>query len=168
MFPERLLDMIDPDFPEVLHCHPLFGPQSVKNGVAGKTVIVTKKRGEKSEALLEFWEKEKGLIVVEMSAEEHDREMAKIQAVTFVLGRMASSAGLSEILADSPLATHSSSIAGDLAKLDLAHSDALFKTIVAFNPFVKREILKLKQALWQIDSTCLGGQLALHAAGLLI
>ncbi|QQS64666.1 prephenate dehydrogenase [Candidatus Saccharibacteria bacterium] len=167
MFPEKVVETIDPDFPQLLHCHPLFGPQSTKDGLEGKTVIVTKKQGEKAEAILDFWQNERGLDIVEMTAEEHDREMAKIQAVTFVLGRLANQAGLGQ-LKDSALATFSSSIAGELALLDAAHSEALLETIVAFNPFVKTEILKLEQSLWQLESLCMKGGMALAGVGLLL
>ena len=165
MWPERVLDKIDPNFPEVLHCHPLFGPQSIQEGVAGQTVVVTKKRGEKAEQILDLWQ-QRGLKIVEMSALEHDKRMAKIQAVTFILGRLANIEGLAELV-DDELATPSLLKAIAIAELDQVHSDALFETIVAFNPFVVAEIARLNQNMWRIKNSCVAGNVALASIGLL-
>lgn len=165
MWPERVLDKIDPNFPEVLHCHPLFGPQSIQNGVAGQTVVVTKKRGEKADQMLDLWQ-QRGLKIVEMSAREHDKRMAKIQAVTFILGRLANIEGLTELIGDE-LATPSLLKAVAIATLDKAHSDPLFETIVAYNPFVVDEIARLNQNMWRIKNACVAGNVALASIGLL-
>jgi len=164
LFPEKLVEMIDPDYPELLHCHPLFGPQSASDGLQGLKVVVTKKRGEKAEEILDLWDG-LGLDILEMSAETHDREMAKIQAVTFILGRLASNSGILA-LEDSTLATPSSKVLCDLARLDVAHSEELFRTIIGFNPFVTKEIRKLEHSLGSIHNDNSLSALALYRLGL--
>ncbi|MDB5182486.1 MAG: hypothetical protein JWO47_270 [Candidatus Saccharibacteria bacterium] len=165
MFTEAVIARRDPNYPELLHCHPLFGPQSATKSVAGKTVIVTKKVGEKADKLLGTWE-ELGLKIVEMTAEEHDEKMAYIQLVPFLLGRIANKLGLRDLLG-SGLETPTFMEAIDLANLDEAHSDELFRTIMDFNPFAHRILFRIRQQINWIEQDSLPNELLLHQLGLL-
>ncbi len=69
--------------------HPLFGPDSVAaSGVEGQTIVLDGYR--LPPAALEAWSgyfESKGLVVVPMSADEHDRLAAESQGVTHFVGR---------------------------------------------------------------------------------
>jgi prephenate dehydrogenase len=135
LFPEAVIEGIDPDYPELLHCHPMFGPESASESVANRTLFVTKKNGEKADRLLDRWQG-LGVNIIEMTADEHDKLMFERHVKPFVLGRMATAFGIGDI--DMPeLDTTSFLAAKALADLDKKHSEELFRTIVSFNPYAR-------------------------------
>ncbi len=70
--------------------HPMFGPDSVNlNGLAGQSIVMD--RFVSSDETFKFWQEyfsEKGLHVIEMSADEHDHLAAQSQGVTHFVGRI--------------------------------------------------------------------------------
>jgi len=74
---------------QALLTHPMFGPDSSKNGFFGLPIILDKfKTDDKN---FTFWKNffiRKGLKVVEMSAQEHDKLAANSQGVTHFIGRL--------------------------------------------------------------------------------
>jgi prephenate dehydrogenase len=87
---QRPIALLKGFFPEqeLIATHPLFGPQSASSSLSGHTVILCKDVGtiettKKVGAFLQSL----GLQVVEKSAEEHDKLMADLQALTFFVAR---------------------------------------------------------------------------------
>ena len=73
----------------ILGTHPMFGPDSARNGLEGLPLILSPVRLEGGE--LSFWTKtfqSFGLRVVTMTADEHDREAAFTQGITHFVGRV--------------------------------------------------------------------------------
>ncbi len=69
--------------------HPMFGPDSSKNGFVGLPLVMDKNTATDDEYV--FWKstfEKKGLRVVEMSAIEHDRIAANSQGLTHFVGRL--------------------------------------------------------------------------------
>lgn len=69
--------------------HPMFGPDSSKNGFQGLPMIMD--RFTASPDRYRFWKQffaSKGLRVVEISAREHDRSAANSQGLTHFIGRL--------------------------------------------------------------------------------
>lgn len=118
------------DRPNVLMTHPLFGPQSIFAGVGGKNVVITQAHGERTEALLDYW-RQKGLGTVDMSAEDHDKEMAKVHVLPFIIGRSL----LMMDITESPLATGYFGKLLTLIDVERHHSPELFNTIQQHNPY---------------------------------
>lgn len=93
-FPRTLLlQTLPPDF-DVVCTHPMFGPESGKDGWAGLPFVYEKVRvgpGEdrerRCEKFLDIFAKE-GCRMVEMSCADHDRYAAETQFVTHTVGRM--------------------------------------------------------------------------------
>src|SRR6202043_4169863 len=74
---------------QALLTHPLFGPDSVAaSGMAGQTIVIDGFRlpPEALQSWTGYFES-KGLVVVPMSADEHDRLAAASQGVTHFVGR---------------------------------------------------------------------------------
>ncbi|MGE5298573.1 MAG: prephenate dehydrogenase/arogenate dehydrogenase family protein [Acidobacteriota bacterium] len=115
----------------MLVAHPLFGPESAANGTAGHELIVCDAVGERAEACLEFCERELGLKITRISAEQHDRVMAYVQVLTFFVARALGRMDMPDI----PFKTPSFNELMDLIHLDSKHSDELFATIQRGNPF---------------------------------
>lgn len=118
------------DRENVLMTHPLFGPQSAASGVKGRNLVVTTAQGDRAAELLESW-KTRGIEVTSMSAEEHDREMAKVHVLPFFIGRTLLNMGLNGSL----VGTEYYSKLLTLIDVERRHSPELFDTIQRHNPF---------------------------------
>lgn len=74
---------------QALLTHPMFGPDSSKEGFEGLPIVLDKFRTD--EETYSFWKEyfmEKGLRIVEMSAREHDKAAANSQGLTHFIGRL--------------------------------------------------------------------------------
>jgi len=74
---------------QVILTHPMFGPDSTKNGFSGLQIVMNKFVADHHN--YNFWKNyfiQKGLKVIEMSAREHDQLAADSQGVTHFIGRL--------------------------------------------------------------------------------
>ncbi len=133
------------DRANVLMTHPLFGPQSVTDGVIGKELIVTQESGSLAEHLLAMWH-QKGIKLTRTSAEEHDREMKRTHALPFFVG----AALLKMDIGPSRFNTRYYSELMDLVEVERHHSPQLFDTIQRHNPFAREERERFITTLQQI------------------
>lgn len=76
-----------PDYVEILATHPMFGPQSAADGLAGHRIVLCPVRTQRLESARDFLEKELGLDVHVCDAETHDRDIAQTQALAQFVGR---------------------------------------------------------------------------------
>jgi prephenate dehydrogenase len=87
--PRSVFDRWLPTRYQAMLTHPMFGPDSVAvGGLAGQTIVLDKYR--MSEPAFTGWQEYfagKGLNVVTMTADEHDRLAAESQGVTHFIGR---------------------------------------------------------------------------------
>jgi prephenate dehydrogenase len=87
--PREVLDRYLPATYQAMLTHPMFGPDSVAvSGLVGQTIVLDRYR--MSEAAFTGWKQYfemKGLTVVVMTADEHDRLAAASQGVTHFVGR---------------------------------------------------------------------------------
>lgn len=90
------------------------------------------------------------LNIVSISAEEHDRQMAKRQAIAFSLSHCLISLGYTHKI---DLLTIPSELKlQELIRIEKDHSDDLYKTIMCTNPYARGEVEKLKASISsQID-----------------
>ena len=100
--PARAMLRILPDHVNILATHPMFGPDSGRDGLLGLPLVFAPLRMDKNS--IDLWRGEfqaMGLDVVEMTPEDHDREAARTQGITHFVGRV-----LGELnLRPSPVAT---------------------------------------------------------------
>jgi prephenate dehydrogenase len=163
--PLELLDQLLPHDVALLGLHPMFGPQSGRQGIAGLKVVLcrppaprratetprrstaTLRRSAAPRAVRRLLERRLGLQVFEMSPERHDHQMAYIQGLTHWFAR-----ALREIELPSPeLATvayqHMLAIEENLRH----DSEALFLTIERENPFGKVARADLRRRLEELE-----------------
>ncbi|WP_422063948.1 prephenate dehydrogenase/arogenate dehydrogenase family protein [Shimia sp.] len=81
-----------PEHVEVLGTHPLFGPQSAKDSVLGRKIALCPVRGSRWRRVAAFL-KARGLEVIVTTADAHDRELAMVQGVTHLIGKVLSDLG---------------------------------------------------------------------------
>ena len=131
--PVEMIRSIMPDQPLVA-THPMFGPESASVSFAGHTFVMCPEvsTAEPYESIKHF-ANSLGLGVVEMSADEHDREIAVVQGLTFFIARALNDMGIH----DQKLFTPSFERLLKLADLEKHHSLELFKTIQQGNPHTR-------------------------------
>ncbi len=135
--------------PNMLICHPLFGPQSAATGTQGHQLIVTDAMGDAAHRMITFCQGVLGLQVTHVTAEEHDQAMAYVHVLTFFVAR-----GLGNMnIAQLPFVTPSFQYLQDLINLDHQHSDELFMTIQTGNPFGAKVRSEVVQALGDLEQS---------------
>jgi prephenate dehydrogenase len=130
MLPAQWMAEILPAHVDLIATHPLFGPQSAKAGLEGLRFVICPIRGDRHERVAAFG-RSLGLTVTVTSAEEHDREMAYVQALTHLIGRSLVNLGIP----DEQLKTASYQHLLELCSLIGADTFELFTAIQTQNPF---------------------------------
>ncbi|MFC3265733.1 prephenate dehydrogenase/arogenate dehydrogenase family protein [Camelimonas abortus] len=121
---------------EVAGLHPLFGPQSAAGGVAGLRLVVCPLRGRRVMRLAALLRRACGLVVLFATPEEHDREMAMVQGVTHMVGRLVAELDPAGDAARSRMATRSFSLLMQAVEMVRHDDPAVFDAIVLRNPHV--------------------------------
>lgn len=97
MEPVRWMKELLPESVNILATHPMFGPESAKEGLSGLPLMMHPIRMEKEQ--YDEWAlffRSLDLMVVEMTPEEHDRQAAMSQALTHMIGRTLNTMGIEE------------------------------------------------------------------------
>lgn len=128
--PSQWMAEILPSHADLVATHPLFGPQSARNGLAGLRLVVCPIRGDRYEDVAAFG-RSLGLTVTVTTAEEHDREMAYVQALTHLIGRSLVNLGIP----DEQLKTPSYQHLLELCALIGGDTFELFSAIQTLNPY---------------------------------
>ena len=115
---------------DLVATHPLFGPQSARTGLSGLRLVVCPIRGDRHDKVVAFG-RSLGLTVTVTTPEEHDREMAYVQALTHLIGRSLVNLGIP----DEQLKTASYQHLLELCALIGADTFELFTAIQTQNPF---------------------------------
>lgn len=148
--PCRQMKRILPSSTKIIGTHPLFGPQSVKDGdLLGKNVVVCPVRSSRKE-VAEFsgFLKSLGLNVFVMTPKQHDIEAAKAQALLHFAMRGLEDTGLRK--ARLPL-TKSREKLIEAMDFVAGDSEQLFRDMNRQNPFASSERKKFIKLLQKID-----------------
>ena len=154
--PVELLARLVPEHASLLGTHPLFGPQSGKNGISGLRIALFPVRiaPELYYRVCDFLTEKMRLLVLKSDPDAHDREMAKVQAMTHFMSRALREIGLEP----SPMATRAYEKLQEFASIVLSDSWDLFLTIEKGNPHaieirrrLMEELEKLEQQLEAAD-----------------
>ncbi len=125
---------------QALLTHPMFGPDSSKNGFEGLPLIIDKFMTDNEN--YHFWKeyfKKKKLHIIEMSAQNHDRLAANSQGLTHFIGRLLNAYHFKSTPIDS-LGTKKL-----LAVVEQTCNDSwqLFTDLQHFNPYTKHMRIRL-------------------------
>ncbi len=142
--PARLMEQLLPAETQIVATHPMFGPDSARNGPQGLPFVFSPVRcsGETREYWKGYFDSI-GLEVLEMSPEEHDREAAVTQGITHVIGR---------VLGDLQLQPSSIATMGYKKILEVVEQTCndpyqLFLDLQHYNPYTHDMRLRLKESL---------------------
>ncbi len=153
--PLAILKDAIPEHADLLGTHPLFGPQSGKNGIASLRIALCPVRiaPDRYYRVCDFLTDEFRLLVLKTDPDSHDREMAKVQAMTHFMSRALREIGLEP----SPMATKAYEKLQEFASIVLSDSWDLFLTIEKGNPYAddlrKRLVAELAGLEKKLEST---------------
>lgn len=117
---------------QIVGTHPLFGPQSGRDGIAGLNIAVCAVRGDPAaRRVAAFCRAALGLKVFLVSPEDHDREAATVQGLTHLIARV--------LMAMEPLPTRMTTVSFErlMEAVALVRDDSptVFRAIERDNPF---------------------------------
>jgi prephenate dehydrogenase len=118
---------------QIIGTHPLFGPQSGKYGIRGLNFVLCPVRTKYANRIHAFAAKILKLNVLLRTPEEHDKEMAYVQALTHFIARAVDQMNIPDLEQKTKAYESLLSIRKNLA----GDSFDLFKTIENDNPFAK-------------------------------
>lgn len=145
--PMKIINQVLPNQPAVA-THPLFGPESAANTIKDHVLVLCPDASDATAlAIVERFASKLGLQLRRMSTEEHDREMAVVQGLTFFIARV-----LDEFrLHKQTLSTASFEKLLSLARLEEHHSDDLFYTIQVGNHYTQATRKKFLEFAQRLD-----------------
>ena len=144
VYPAKLMKDILPDSVDIIATHPMFGPDSGKNGVKNLPIVFIPVRDRRG--YTNIWKKifiDIGMKVIAITADEHDRGAALTQGVTHFIGRVLN--GLE--LKDSEIAT--AGYKSLLAIVEQTCNDPLqlFMDLQHYNPYTHKMRQSLNESL---------------------
>jgi prephenate dehydrogenase len=147
--PVEILSRLLPETVDIFCTHPLFGPQSGKNGISGLRIALCPVRigKERYHRVFDFLTDKLRLLALKTSPESHDREMAKIQAVTHFMSRVLNEVGLEP----SPMATRAYEKLQEFSSIVLSDSWDLFLTIQKGNPYAAEIRKRLREEMDKLE-----------------
>ena len=136
-----------PPVASLLATHPMFGPDSARHSLSGHKIVlcperISEDRFKKIASRLESM----GLVVIESTPEDHDKQIAVSLALTHFIGRSLSSFGADDLLIDTE------GYKRLLHILEVVENDTwqLFEDMHRFNPFAagtRRDFIQAMQAI---------------------
>ncbi|CAA6803422.1 MAG: Prephenate dehydrogenase [uncultured Campylobacterales bacterium] len=127
---------------EIFATHPLFGPESTKDGLKDKKIAIFPIRTTQEKEITNFLTQKLHLKIIKTTAKEHDKQMAYIQALSHFVSKALVKFDL-PVYEDQQTKTYEYlQSAKNIVKND---SDELFYTIQNENPFaydVREDFLK--------------------------
>jgi arogenate dehydrogenase (NADP+), plant len=144
LYAKEIFDRLLPGGYRAMLTHPMFGPDSVAaGGLGGQTIVLDRYRMPAKE--FEAWRRYfqgKGLSVVLMTADEHDRLAADSQGVTHFIGRTLERFGF----APTPIDTLGTKKLHEIAAQVSNDTWRLFVDLQAHNPHTREMRVRLSQA----------------------
>jgi prephenate dehydrogenase len=131
--PVAILKRLIPAGVDTVSLHPLFGPQSGKNGIAGLNITVCNVAGQRVPCIIEFLHHTLNLKTFETTPEHHDQEMAYVQGLTHMIAKVFVRMDVPEIHQQTKTYAH----LNDMVELIRYDSEELFLAIQRDNPYVR-------------------------------
>lgn len=153
IYPLTLMKKILPENINIIGSHPLFGPQSGKNGIKGLDIVICpiKAGADIVEQTISIF-KEMGLNIIKTTPEIHDKIMAETQALTHFFTKGVLKTLNTETFAFSTLSSRKLfSIINDIKD----DTNILFRDIETLNPYAKDVRTELINNLIKINKELL-------------
>jgi len=128
---------------QALLTHPMFGPDSSKHGFAGLPIVINQFMASWDN--YQFWKNffnKKGLRVIELTPQQHDRLAAFSQGVTHFIGRILQRMKFSP----TPIDTLGAKKLNEVMEQTCNDTWQLFKDLQQYNPYTKKMRLNFGRA----------------------
>lgn len=146
--PKRVFETYLPEEAQAMLTHPMFGPDSVRvKGLKDQRLVLDRFRMH--DDTYAFWKNylvDKGLAIVELSAEEHDRMAAESQGVTHFVGRVLGEFGFQNTSID----TLGARMLHEIQSQVCNDSWQLFEDLQTYNPDTRAVRVRLSNSLTTI------------------
>jgi prephenate dehydrogenase len=146
MRPAEIMKRGLPEHADIVATHPLFGPQSARDGLTGLKIALCPIRGRRAFRLAAFLQKQLRLDVIMTTPQDHDRDAATVQGLTHLIAKV--------LIQMEPLPACMTTRSFDLliAAINMVRDDApeVFEAIERANPYsstVRRRFFELVSAL---------------------
>jgi len=145
--PAGIMDELLPDNVEVIATHPLFGPQSARDGIGGLRIAICPIRGRRFRVAA-FCRK-LGLDVIMTTPEDHDRDVAQVQGITHLVASVLMKMNLQ------PTRMTTRSFELLMSAVDMVRHDApeVFQAILGANPYAGDILKRFKSMTSTLDET---------------
>lgn len=151
--PAKIMRTYTPKTINLLSTHPMFGPDSTKNGTTFKGLKfihsnVRIKNHKLRDVFIHFWEK-LGCNMIEMTPDEHDSQAAYTHAFAFLIGKI----GIALMVRKNRISTKG--FEKLLYNQEAVENDTgqLFEDMMQYNPYAKQMRQEFKQALEHIENS---------------
>lgn len=146
-YPAKWMSSYIPDDVYKIATHPMFGPDSGKNGVSGLPVVMcpVSPKDERYSLVRNIF-LGMGLNVLEMSEREHDQQAAYSQGVTHFVGRVLDKMGMRP----TPIATQGYRSLMTIVDQTCNDPEQLFYDLQRYNPYAKEMRLSLQVAIEKV------------------
>lgn len=145
--PVDVLKRLVPPGIDIVSLHPLFGPQSGKNGIAGLNITLCNIVGDRLPCIEKFLTEKLALKTFVTTPENHDKEMAYVQGLTHMIAKVFVRMDVPEIHQQTKTYAH----LNDMVELIRYDSEDLFLAIQRDNPFVKETTEKFFAAVRALE-----------------
>ena len=137
-----------PETVSLLATHPMFGPDSAQDSLKGQKIVLCPERipDHRFKKIVAFLES-MGLVVIETTPADHDKQIAVSLALTHFIGRSLSSFGAEDLLVDTE------GYKRLLHILEVVENDTwqLFRDMHRFNPFAADARRKFLKAMLEME-----------------
>ncbi|CAH1656346.1 Prephenate dehydrogenase [Hyphomicrobiales bacterium] len=131
VIPAEIMTRGLPDTVDIVATHPLFGPQSARDGLAGLKIAVCPIRGRRGFRVAAFLRRALGLDVIVTTPQAHDQDAAVVQGLTHLIAKV--------LVKMEPLPTRMTTRSFDLIMQAVGmvrhDSPAVFQAIERSNPY---------------------------------
>ena len=148
--PVEILKRLLPPEIQILATHPMFGPSSAAESLAGQRIMLAPVRIDPQhyQQIKTFLGDTLGLQVIETTPEEHDRVMAYVQGLSHYIGRVMDIMKIP----NTALLTSAYEDLLDMKKIQGGDSWELFESIMLHNPYARSVHDEFRQACQQLDA----------------
>lgn len=146
-YPVKWMETILPHYISILATHPMFGPDSAADSLKGHKIFLSPVRLESSHyQKIKKYLQYKGLILIESSPEDHDREIAISLFLTHFIGRALADFGAT------PLKMDTEGYKRLLHILEVVENDTwqLFLDMHQYNPFAEQTRVTFMDAMQRV------------------
>lgn len=147
--PAKVMHQYLPPEVHILASHPMFGPDSARQGIANLPIILCPIKERECNSLLDEWStffKMIGLRVIIMTPEEHDRQAAFTQGITHYVGRVLADLNLKA----SPIATLGYKKLLEIIEQTCNDPWQLFIDLQKYNPYTRDMRKQLHESIEKI------------------